>query len=401
LSRLPRSKSSTLYAAYTKFEKQHGSRSTLESTVLGKRRIQYEEEVSHDGRNYDVWFDYARLEEGALTDLREEGATSEEEEQSIGRVREVYERAVAQVPPGNEKRFWRRYIFLWLDYALFEEIETKVLISVITPATHQLIIRRIMNEPVRYTKRSSSSFPIKSLPLQNCGFCSPSLRFGGWICLLQGKFLVQLSGCVQKRRCLRVTSSWNSKYVQTVPQVHFMTLTSFWYQLREFDRVRQIYQKYIEWDPTNSASWIKYAELESQLEDFSRTRGIFELGISQPSLSMPELLWKAYIDFETEEGERGKARSLYERLIKLSGHVKVWISYALFEGEAIPVPRSEREEDEDEDEEKEIKMVEGDLELARQVFKRGYEDLRSKDLKSEVLATTSSFTFMPRLTIPP
>jgi crooked neck len=41
-------------------------------------------------------------------------------------VREVYERAVAQVPPGNEKRFWRRYIFLWLDYALFEEIETKV-----------------------------------------------------------------------------------------------------------------------------------------------------------------------------------------------------------------------------------------------------------------------------------
>ena len=61
-----------------------------------------------------------------MADLREEGATSEEEEQAINRVREVYERAVAQVPPGNEKRFWRRYIFLWLDYALFEEIETKV-----------------------------------------------------------------------------------------------------------------------------------------------------------------------------------------------------------------------------------------------------------------------------------
>ena len=183
----------------------------------------------------------------------------------------------------------------------------------------------------------------------------------------------------------------------------FISLTTFLEQLREFDRVRQIYQKYIEWDPTNSASWIKYAELESQLEDFSRTRGIFELGISQPSLSMPELLWKAYIDFETEEGERGKARNLYERLIKLSGHVKVWISYALFEGEAIPVPRSEREEedDEEEDEEKEVKMVDGDLELARQVFKRGYEDLRSKDLKSEVLTPTCPFTFMLRLTLTP
>lgn len=126
LSRIPRSKSAGLYASYTRFEKQHGTRGTLENTVLGKRRIQYEEEVSHDGRNYDTWFDYARLEEGALRDLREEGATPEEEEAAIGRVREVYERAVAQVPPGGEKRNWRRYIFLWLDYALFEEIDTKV-----------------------------------------------------------------------------------------------------------------------------------------------------------------------------------------------------------------------------------------------------------------------------------
>jgi hypothetical protein len=93
---------------------------------LGKRRIQYEEELSHDGRNYDAWFDYARLEEGAYCDVKEEGATSDELDAAVGRVREVYERAVAQVPPGGEKRHWRRYIFLWLDYALFEEIETKV-----------------------------------------------------------------------------------------------------------------------------------------------------------------------------------------------------------------------------------------------------------------------------------
>ena len=113
---------------------------------------------------------------------------------------------------------------------------------------------------------------------------------------------------------------------------------------------------------------------------------------------MPELLWKAYIDFETEEGEREKARSLYERLVKLSGHVKVWISYALFEGEAIPVPRAEREDEDDDDDEKEVKMVEGDLELARQVFKKGYEDLRSKDLKSEVFTITSPSRFLLALT---
>ena len=58
--------------------------------------------------------------------MRDEGASSEEEERAMNRVREVYERAVAQVPPGGEKRHWRRYIFLWLFYALFEETETKV-----------------------------------------------------------------------------------------------------------------------------------------------------------------------------------------------------------------------------------------------------------------------------------
>lgn len=89
-------------------------------TILGKRRLQYEEELSHESRNYDVWFDYARLEEDACR-----GDNNSED--AIKRVREVYERAVAQVPPTrDEKRHWRRYIFLWLNYALFEEMDTKV-----------------------------------------------------------------------------------------------------------------------------------------------------------------------------------------------------------------------------------------------------------------------------------
>jgi len=100
---------------------------------------------------------------------------------------------------------------------------------------------------------------------------------------------------------------------------------------------------------------------------------------------MPELLWKAYIDFEIEEGDREKARLLYERLVNLSGHHKVWISYAEFEGSSIPVPRALREE-EDEDEETEVKVVDGDANLARDVFARGYKDLKSKELKGERVA---------------
>ncbi|KAI0923069.1 NineTeen Complex (NTC) component [Taiwanofungus camphoratus] len=344
LSRLPRSKSAALYAAYTKFEKQHGTRSTLESTVLGKRRIQYEEELAHDGRNYDVWFDYARLEEGALKDMREEGITPEEEERAIGRIREVYERAVAQVPPGGEKRHWRRYIFLWLDYALFEEIETKDYDR--ARQIYQTAIQLVPHKRFTFAKIwiAFARFEVRQLQL-------PTAR----------KILGTAIGSCPKEALFK-------GYIQLE------------FDLREFDRVRTLYEKYIEFDPTNSTAWIKYAELETQLEDFSRTRAIFELGISQAQLAMPELLWKAYIDFETEEGERKKARSLYERLVALSGHFKVWISYAHFEAEPIPVSRDMRENEGDEEE---VAMVDGDPIAARQIFERGYKDLKNRGQKSD------------------
>ncbi|KAF8480000.1 pre-mRNA-splicing factor CLF1 [Russula ochroleuca] len=354
LERLPRSKSANLYAAYTKFEKQHGTRTTLESTVLGKRRIQYEEELSHDGRNYDVWFDYARLEEGAYRQLREEGATTEEEEQAVARVREVYERAVAQVPPGNEKRHWRRYIFLWLDYALFEEIETKDFSR--TSEIYQTALRLVPHKQFSFAK----------------------------LWLMYARFEVRRLDLPAARKVLGTAIGMCAK------EALFKGYIQLEFDLREFDRVRTLYEKYIEFDPTNSAAWIKYAELETQLADYNRARGIFELGVSQTPLSMPELLWKAYIDFEVEEGERARARALYERLAAASGHWKVWVAYAMFEAQPIQLPRDERE-DEDEDgdegdEEKEPKMVEGDLELARQVFQKGYKDLKNKGLKNERVA---------------
>lgn len=38
---------------------------------------------------------------------------------------QVYERAIANVPPVVEKRYWRRYIYLWINYALFEELQAE------------------------------------------------------------------------------------------------------------------------------------------------------------------------------------------------------------------------------------------------------------------------------------
>ncbi|MCC7159895.1 MAG: hypothetical protein IT281_10205 [Ignavibacteria bacterium] len=38
---------------------------------------------------------------------------------------------------------------------------------------------------------------------------------------------------------------------------------------------------------------------------------------------MPELLWKAFIDFEIEQQEYDRARRLYSKLLKKTQHVKV------------------------------------------------------------------------------
>ncbi|KIJ37089.1 hypothetical protein M422DRAFT_33945 [Sphaerobolus stellatus SS14] len=342
LSRLPRSKASTLYAAYTRFEKQHGTRSTLESTVLGKRRIQYEEEVTHDPRNYDVWFDYARLEEGARRAAIEDGEDDATVEEAAARVREVYERAVAQVPPGKEKRYWRRYIFLWLDYALFEEIETK-----------------------DYERtREIYQTALKVVPHKHFTFAKLWLMFA--------KFEVRRLRLPEARKILGTGIGLCPK-----PKL-FQGYIDLEIELREFDRVRRLYEKFLEYDPTNSTAWIKYAELETTLQDLPRARAIYELALSQPqSLSMPEILWKSFIDFEVDEGERERARALYERLIERSGHWKVWVSYALFEAAPIRVA-GEEEEDEDE-----VQMAPGNPELARKIFERGYKALKDENAKAK------------------
>jgi len=47
-------------------------------------------------------------------------------------------------------------------------------------------------------------------------------------------------------------------------------------------RCRTLYEKYLEWQPANCHAWIKFADLEKSLGEAQRTRGIYELAISQP-----------------------------------------------------------------------------------------------------------------------
>ena len=90
----------------------------------------------------------------------------------------------------------------------------------------------------------------------------------------------------------------------------------------------------------------------------------------------PTYISQAYIDFEVGEGERERARELYERLLERTAHVKVYISYALMESSVTGGG-----EDEDGNE---IQGEAGDPERSREVFERGYRALRTRGEKEDV-----------------
>jgi len=330
LDRMPRSKSAVLHKQYTTFEKQFGDREGVEDVVIAKRRVMYEEQVKENPKNYDSWFDYARLEESSPSSTPE-------------RVRDVYERAIAQIPPSQEKRHWRRYIYLWIFYALYEELQAR--------------------DPDRAGQVHAEA--LKLIPHKKFTFAKV------WI--LKARFHIRQNDLPQARKTMGLAIGMCPK------NKLFRTYIDMELKLFEFVRCRTLYEKWIEWDSSNCSAWIKFSELERILDDIDRCRAIFELAVGQPVLDMPELLWKAYIDFEEEEAqepeEYERPRQLYERLLEKTEHVKVWISYAHFE---INVPDFSAPESD--------AVPPASTARARKVFERAHKLYRERSLVEERVA---------------
>ncbi|XVF50988.1 hypothetical protein PTKIN_Ptkin04bG0147300 [Pterospermum kingtungense] len=333
LDHIPKGWAEDLYTRFLAFEKQYGDNERIEDAIVGKRRFQYEDEVRKNPLNYDVWFDYIRLEENV-------GGKE--------RIREVYERAIANVPPAEEKRYWQRYIYLWINYALYEELDAGDMER--TRDVYRECLKLIPHEKFSFAKiwLLAVQFEIRQLNLEGA-----RQIFGNAI------------GKAPKDKIFK-------KYIEIE------------LQFGNIDRCRKLYEKFLEWAPENCYAWVKYAELERSLSETERARAIFELAITQPALDMPELLWKSYIDFEISKGKYEQTRVLYERLLDRTKHFKVWISYAKFEASTM---------DEDDDSDLPQDGVpqynhggkKGCIQRARRVFERAVNYYRTSapELKEE------------------
>eukprot|EP01120_Amphizonella_sp_Union-15-10_P014658 TRINITY_DN719_c0_g3_i1.p1 TRINITY_DN719_c0_g3~~TRINITY_DN719_c0_g3_i1.p1 ORF type:complete len:663 (+),score=163.27 TRINITY_DN719_c0_g3_i1:30-2018(+) len=308
LDHIPKNIAGKLFQKFIQFEKQFGNREGIEDVIFGKRRFQYEEEVKHNPMNYDAWFDYIRLEE----------STGDK-----NKIREVYERAIANKPPAEEKRFWRRYIYLWINYALYEELDAKDIERT----------RQVYKEALRLVPHAKFSF---------------------------AKLWIMFANFELRQKDLTAVRATYGNAIGLAPSEKiFRAYILLETLLCNFDRCRTLYSKYLEWNPENCNAWVDFAKFEDNLGEIERARALFDLAIQQQLLDMPELVWKKFIDFEMENEENDKVRHLYEELLKRTKHVKVWISFAQFE------------------------VAIGNLARARDIYKEAFSKLKTPETKEE------------------
>ncbi|GMS80441.1 hypothetical protein PENTCL1PPCAC_2616 [Pristionchus entomophagus] len=292
LDHLPSDKATDIFKYYTVHEKKFGERAGIEDVIVSKRKAQYEQQVQENGYNYDAWFDYLRL-------LENEQCPQEQ-------VEDTYERAISNVPPQPEKRLWRRYIYLWINYAVYEELVAKDIEK--TRMVYKACLDIMPNKIFTFAK----------------------------VWVMFAHFEIRQHDLAAARKVLGVAIGKCPK------EKLFRSYIDLELQLREFDRCRKLYEKFLEFAPTNSMTWIKFSELETLLGDADRARAIFDIAVTQPALDMPELLWKSFIDFEIAQDEHEKARDLYENLLSKTNHLKVWISLAEFEQSIGNMERSRK-----------------------------------------------------------
>ena len=183
-----------LNAEMVAFEKRHGNRKDIEDVIVKKRRDYYEQKLEQDSYDYDSWFDLARLEEA---------------EGNFDKVREVYERAISNSPPIPEKRFWRRYIYLWISYAIFEELQTSSIDR--ARSVYRECLRLIPHKEFTFGKIWLMAAQLE-VPLSEVAYLHFNLsvtRFDRKTFLAPENCWGKQLACAPRRVCLKDTSTWS------------------------------------------------------------------------------------------------------------------------------------------------------------------------------------------------
>ncbi|ODV81060.1 Pre-mRNA-splicing factor CLF1 [Suhomyces tanzawaensis NRRL Y-17324] len=346
---------------FTDFEKNHGNKNTIESSVTLNRLNKYRANLKEDAQDYDSWWAYISI-------LEQQG--------DIIAVREAFENAIKNLPTDKNKSLkWRRYIYLWIKYALWEEIS----------------LGQVENA------RNIWVNCLKSVPHKQFTF--------GKIWIKYAEFELRNSiedGLPQARKVLGQSIGQSS--IQGPKKKLFKYYVEFEKKLGEWLRVRKLYERWLELALANEQEFIpileEYIEFEKSLNEHSRCVSLFELGLGlmdgesitiSVSDNEIERLWISFIEYYKEEMQYSEARSLYVRLTKKTPVPKVWISYALFES-SIPTEAQLKIFQESDEEEFLFEVNDEHRTNTRKVFDQAQKSFQdNKDYRLVVLEAWKSY----------
>lgn len=293
--------------AYTTFEKHHGDPNSLDNLLLEKRRMHLEQKLSSD-TNYNTWFDLIRLEETSSP---------------LERVRETYERALTQTPAIATKAAWSSYIYLWLLYATWTEVECDDINAALA-----IYKRCLAAVPHQHRKFSFCKLWLQyaQTEIRNGNIGAARQIFGASIGVLPGKHRLY------------------QEYIQ------------FECALGEMERAREIYHVWLTRHPTCEMAFIALADLEMTLGEINRAIAVMELATCVESLDSSPVVWAKLASLTVSCYGTAEAISRIEKhTLKTPTPIQAWIVYVDM-----------------------IMNMEVEDTLVRQAFKRAWENIKQQ-----------------------
>lgn len=328
----------SIFNEYTKFEKNNGDKGTIDSSILLKRKLMYQQAVLKDARDHDTWW--------LLINIMQQDS-----QQTAADLRKVFQDATSTPPEDKYKSVkWKRYIYLWIRYALWEEFDQK---------------------NIDFSREALSQV-LKVVPHKQ--FTSAKL----WIHLAEFELRNSDTALVSARKALGRALGLAPKPKKKL----FLYYISLEKKLGEPERVRKIYEKWLELTllDTSEGKSLKvlldYIAFENELQESHRCVSLFRSGLAlaenealAPKFAPVEYLWFAFINYYKEEMQYEEARDVYKELLAKADDVRVWVSYALFESSILTEDQLV-EFDESEEQDFEFGITETHRENTRAVFRQ-------------------------------
>lgn len=326
---------SAVYDAVSETEKLVGEKHAIEESITLKRKAKYKLDIERDRTNYDSWWSYI--------DIIGQGP-----EKSL--IRRALKDACLSVPRDTYKSDkWRKFVMLWIRFAYWEEFDNNDIDTA----------RNVWNEclsvvPHKYFTLGKIWIGLAKFELRN-DVEDGLTKFRK----VMGRALGQMNKIGPKRNILRYYIATERKLV-------------------EWDRVRQIYQKWLEYALVfgQDCNGIvkEYLEFESSLGETARYESIlkivFELMKNEdaaPCFDQNEM-FNVAISFYTDEMKYDEIRKLYKDMVTTTPSPENWVLFALFES-TIPTADQLEQFLQSNNNAFEVEVGEEQIEKTRGIFK--------------------------------